>query len=76
MVHFDTQPLDSVICTKEKFCLRVSLLSEFLKHVRLVPNPYLFVLKGDERLGRNDTEVAGQAGKGEEKVVDFCPAFP
>ena len=43
----------------------------------LVPT-YLF-MKDDERLGRNDVKVAGQAGKGKRKVgtlSDFRAAFP
>jgi len=46
---------------------------------RLVPSPYSLFFKGDERLGRNDVKVAGQAGKGERKVgtlPDFRAAFP
>ncbi len=47
-----------------------------MDNARLVSSPYLFVPKVDERPGRNDMEVAGQAGKGEEKVgslPDFRP---
>ena len=49
---------------------------------RLFPSPYLFVLQTpDERLGRNDVKVAGQAGKERKKVIsenfhDFRAAFP
>ena len=32
------------------------------------PVPTYLFFKGDERLGRNDVKVAGQAGKGERKV--------
>ena len=35
------------------------------------PVPTYLFFKGDERPGRNDVKVAGQAGKGERKV-----AFP
>ena len=31
------------------------------------PVPTYLFFKGDERLGRNDVKVAGQAGKGEKK---------
>ena len=43
------------------------------------PVPTYLFFKGDERLGRNDVKVAGQAGKGERKVgslPDFRAAFP
>jgi len=43
------------------------------------PVPTYLFFKGDERLGRNDVKVAGQAGKGERKVglPDFrAAAFP
>ena len=43
------------------------------------PVPTYLFFKGDERPGRNDVKVAGQAGKGERKVgslPDFRAAFP
>ena len=45
------------------------------------PVPTYLFFKGDERPGRNDVKVAGQAGKGERKVScqslpDFRAAFP
>ena len=41
------------------------------------PVPTYLFFKGDERLGRNDVKVAGQAGKGKRKVLpDFRAAFP
>ena len=33
------------------------------------PVPTYLFFKGNERLGRNDVKVAGQAGKGERKVA-------
>ena len=44
-----------------------------------VPVPTYLFFKGDERLGRNDVKVTGQAGKGKRKVgtlPDFRAAFP
>lgn len=43
----------------------------FPRSPRLIPGPYLFVLKDDERLGRNDFVVAGQAGKGDFRFSIF-----
>ena len=39
------------------------------------PVPTYLLFKGNERLGRNDVKVAGQAGKGERKAPDVRPSL-
>ena len=49
--------------------------AHFLVITDSFPVPTYLFFKGNERLGRNDVKVAGQAGKGERKEADCLSCY-